>query len=176
MASHLLHALQQDMAERGQRRSDSRRVAEKLGLEPRNSLRQKIENLMWLSLALFILYYGDSKANFMQVAFFDQRVKRTAFSVALMCVGLNTCIFLYLAVWLRHVVRTDEDWNIVAPGAIPAATFLGVVSFALFMYSLWPIFGFLTFPCLYVLFLGFLVVSPYLPPYTKTQPSRRRID
>eukprot|EP00850_Spirogloea_muscicola_P002483 SM000009S23612 [mRNA] locus=s9:1037540:1038456:- [translate_table: standard] len=102
-----------------------------------------------------------------------EHVCRRPFNVGLLCVAINTCIFLYLAVWVRHLRNSAEDFNVVAPGAIPTATILGLSSYILFCYSLWPIWGILTMPLLFTLFMAFVVVSPYLPPYVRKPENRQ---
>eukprot|EP00850_Spirogloea_muscicola_P025321 SM002760S10036 [mRNA] locus=s2760:968:1519:- [translate_table: standard] len=42
-----------------------------------------------------------------------------------------------------------------------------------FCYSLWPIWGILTMPLLFTLFMAFVVVSPYLPPYVRKPENRQ---
>jgi hypothetical protein len=40
--------------------------------------------------------------------------------------GVNTCIFLYLAVWVT-MIRKRDDWEAAAPWAIPSATVCAIV-------------------------------------------------
>jgi hypothetical protein len=40
--------------------------------------------------------------------------------------GVNTAIFLYLAVWVTMMVKRD-DWEVAVPWAIPSATICGIV-------------------------------------------------
>jgi hypothetical protein len=82
-----------------------------------------------------------------------------------LCLAINAIIFAYLAVWLRHILKNEDKWELIAPAAIPTATLVGLTSFLLFSIALWPIWGFLTLPLLFTLFMAFVVVSPYLPPY-----------
>ncbi|BBN01534.1 hypothetical protein MPTK1_2g08160 [Marchantia polymorpha subsp. ruderalis] len=138
--------------------------------------RRVVENSLWLSAASYILYYGDSHSNFFTVLTSNPRIVRRPFFVGLICVGINTLIFFYLAVWLRHVKKKDDDWEEIAPGAIPTATILGVAAFLMFIFALWPVWGFLTIPLLVTLFMAFVIISPYLPPYKKTNKDGSRAD
>eukprot|EP00897_Mesotaenium_endlicherianum_P001825 jgi/Mesen1/1670/ME000136S00554 len=139
----------------------------KLQADMKSKIRSNVESIAWLVACLCVVYYGDSKSNLVHLLLHDRRIHQQPFFVACLCVLVNTCIFLYLGVWVRHVMRNQGDFNIVAPGAIPTATILGFFSFFLFVYSLWPIFSILALPLLYVLFMGMVVISPYMPPYTK---------
>lgn len=125
------------------------------------------ESLFWISACSFILFFGDSKRHFLRAVLYDPRVIQRPFFIACLCVGINTLIFLYLAIFVRHVIRDRRDFDLVAPGMIPAATLLGVMAFILFAVSLWPVWGFFIIPILWTFFMGLVVISPYLPPYTK---------
>ncbi|KAL2644479.1 hypothetical protein R1flu_012066 [Riccia fluitans] len=115
-----------------------------------------LDNFLWLSAAAFILYYGDSHSSFFSVLTSNPRVIRRPFLVGVLCVGVNTVIFFYLAVWLRHIKKKTEPWEYIAPGAIPTATILGVAAFFMFMFALWPVWGFFTLPLMVTLFMAFL--------------------
>lgn len=132
------------------------------------------ENILWLAAALFILVYGDSRTDFLTLIFTDPRIRRLPFNLALACLVVNTGIFLYLAIWLRHVFKNSANWDVVAPHAIPTATIVGVVATFLFSLALWPVWSFLTLPLLFTLFMAFVIVASYLPPYVKSDsPSLR---
>ncbi|KAL3678241.1 hypothetical protein R1sor_021197 [Riccia sorocarpa] len=135
-----------------------------------------VENFLWLSAAAFMLYYGDSHSNFFSVLVSNPRIVRRPFYVGLLCVAINTIIFFYLAVWIRHIRKRNEPWEYIAPGAIPTATILGVGSFFMFVVAFWPVWGFLTLPLMVTLFMAFVIISPYLPPYIKTTKDAYRAD
>ena len=40
--------------------------------------------------------------------------------------AFNTCIFLYLSVWVTYVDKR-EDWEVYVPWAIPMATAVGLL-------------------------------------------------
>lgn len=128
-------------------------------------LRRTAENLLWLAAAVFAIYYGDSRHHLFHVLFYDTRIRRFPFQLGLLGLAINTAIFTYLAIWLRHILKTEDKWELIAPAAIPTATLVGLTSFLLFSIALWPIWGFLTLPLLFTLFMALVVISPYLPPY-----------
>lgn len=163
------------MAELRNRRIAGYEYGGELGLDemqprppaPLPKWRRAVENTVWLAAAAFAMYYGDGHSDFFSVLISNPRIMRRPFYVGLLCLAINTVIFLYLAVWLRHVIKTDASWDVIAPGAIPTATILGVGSFLMFVFALWPVWGFLTLPLLVTLFMSLVIISPYLPPYTK---------
>lgn len=127
--------------------------------------RYRLENLLWIASATFIIYYGDFRSNLFALLVSDPRIHRTPFNIGLACVVMDLGIFLYLAVRLSYTGRIDERLEIAAPGAIPAATMVGLAAFILFSYALWPIWSFLTLPMLFTLFMALVVVAPYLVPH-----------
>jgi hypothetical protein len=54
-------------------------------------------------------------------------VRRGYFNIAMVCVGINSCIAFYLTIWLPWVKRIDLDWSIYCPRMIPAATGVGML-------------------------------------------------
>lgn len=131
---------------------------------------QRLETLVWLASAVFIIYCGDLRSNFFTLLLRDERIKRTALNLGLLCVACNIGIFLYLSFWVKDMAKVDDRWDILAPAAIPTATVIGLLAFFLFCLALWPIWSFLTLPLLFTLFMAFLVISPYIPTYVKMKP------
>lgn len=131
--------------------------------------RGPLEILAWLAACTFLLYFGDSHHNCFHILLHNARIHLQPLLVGYLCLAVGGCIYLYLAVWCRHVARDRRSFDILAPGAVPTAILLGIGAFILFTYALWPVWGVLTLPILYVLFMGVVVVSPYLPPYVKLQ-------
>eukprot|EP00271_Cylindrocystis_brebissonii_P016394 TRINITY_DN398_c0_g3_i2.p1 TRINITY_DN398_c0_g3~~TRINITY_DN398_c0_g3_i2.p1 ORF type:complete len:173 (+),score=15.10 TRINITY_DN398_c0_g3_i2:509-1027(+) len=131
--------------------------------------RTRIEMGAWLLACAVVLWYGDGRRHFLEAVLYDPRLRQRPFYISCLCVAINTLIFCYLAIWVRHIRQDNRDFNLVAPGAIPTATMLGLLSYGLYVYSMWPIWGWATILILYILFMGFVVLSPYLPPYTKKE-------
>lgn len=131
---------------------------------------QRLETFVWLASAVFIIYCGDLHSNFFTLLLRDERIKRTALNLGLLCVACNIGIFLYLSFWVKDMVKVDDRWDILAPAAIPTATVIGLLAFFLFCLALWPIWSFLTLPLLLTLFMAFVAISPYIPTYVKMKP------
>ncbi|CAM6027781.1 unnamed protein product [Sphagnum balticum] len=137
---------------------------------------RRFENFLWIAAATFAIYYGDSEKHLFHVLFYDPRIRRIPFNLGLVCLAINAVIFAYLAVWLRHIIKTEEKWELIAPAAIPSATLIGLTACLLFSIALWPIWGILTLPLLFTLFMAFVVISPYLPPYSRSDGESLRSD
>lgn len=135
-----------------------------------NGWYRRFETLVWLASAVFIIYCGDLHSNFLTLLLRDERIKRTALNLGLLCVACNIGIFLYLSFWVKDMAKVDDRWEILSPAAIPTATVIGLLAFFLFCLALWPIWSFLTLPLLFTLFMAFVVISPYIPAYVKMKP------
>ncbi|MCO5574539.1 hypothetical protein L7F22_028326 [Adiantum nelumboides] len=133
------------------------------------SWRRKLESCLWIASAAFIVYYGDFRTNLVLLLATDTRIHRLCFNLGLLCFMLNIAIMLYVAYRLRSSEKLEDKLEIVAQGAVPAAAIIGMMSFTLFSYALWPIWSFLTIPMLFTLFMALVVVAPYLAPYMKVR-------
>lgn len=49
------------------------------------------------------------------------------FNIAVVAFGINTCITLYLAVWLPYVAKIHLEWAVYCPRMIPTATVMGLI-------------------------------------------------
>ncbi|KHG17743.1 Testis- and ovary-specific PAZ domain-containing 1 [Gossypium arboreum] len=82
--------------------------------------------------------------------------------LGLIGIGLNVAIFFYTSMLAWSVRRFDEKWELLSIIALPFLTLLGLVSFCLLCFALWPIWGFLTLPLLFTLFMAGLVLYPHI--------------
>lgn len=130
--------------------------------QDRKYVRQKAEALVWMALAAVLLWYGDKKQNFFSMLLHNVNLNRKYLYTAYALLAYNTCIFLYLAVWVTHV-RKREDWEVYVPWAIPMATAVGLLMCLMFMFALWPIYGLLTPVAEFILFMGMLLSAHFLP-------------
>ncbi|KAL2622463.1 hypothetical protein R1flu_002668 [Riccia fluitans] len=64
-----------------------------------------------------------------------------------------------------RVIRRPFRVGVLCIGAIPTATILGVASFFMFMFALWPIWGFFTLPLMVTLLMAFIERWIYLYSY-----------
>lgn len=65
--------------------------------------------------------------------------------------------------YLKLLCGVGDDWLETAPRTIKLATALGIISGVTLTYSLWPVFGIVTVPLLFVLLLGFIEVWHFIP-------------
>lgn len=129
----------------------------------------RLENLLWIASAAFIVYYGDFRCNLFVLLISDPRIRRAPLILGLAGIVIDLGIFLYVAVRLRNSKRIEERLEIIAPGAIPPAAMIGLSAFILLSFALWPIWKFLTLPMLFTLFMAFVVVAPYFVPYVNVK-------
>jgi len=88
---------------------------------------------------------------------------RGYFKLGLICFGLWVVVAAYLVVWVKYILKVQEEWEEYSPRAIPFATCCGLVGIISFIVSFWPIWGFLTFPIVFVLFMGMLHFAHFVP-------------
>lgn len=101
-----------------------------------------VENVIWIASAIFIIYFGDRRSNLIYLLWHDERIRRLPLYLGMVGVGLNILIFLYTIMFAWSVRRFDEKWELSSISTLPLVTLLGLVSFCLFSFSLWPIWSF----------------------------------
>ncbi|KAF6153114.1 hypothetical protein GIB67_034836 [Kingdonia uniflora] len=74
---------------------------------------------------------------------------------------LNCGILFYMSLIAWGFRKLDEKWEVLTPAIAPFVTLLGLSSYFLFSYALWPIWSFSTLPLLFALFMSCIVLSPY---------------
>ncbi|XP_038699430.1 transmembrane protein 128-like [Tripterygium wilfordii] len=118
------------------------------------------ENVLWVASAVFIVYFGDRKSNFIYLLWHDDRIRRLPLYFGMACVGVNIVIFFYTSIFSWSLRRFNEKWELLSISALPFVTLLGLVSFCLFSFALWPIWSFLTLPLVFTLFMACMVIFP----------------
>ncbi|PKU72336.1 uncharacterized protein LOC110102033 [Dendrobium catenatum] len=120
-----------------------------------------LENIIWLVSATFIFYYGDRRRNFLRVLWSDLRINRKALHLGLVVIVMDICLIMY-AVLQAKVSKKPYDKNEALRAIAPLVILLGLASFCLLSYGLWPIWGLLTIPLLFTLLMASMVVLTYL--------------
>lgn len=69
----------------------------------------------------------------------------------------------YLLVYLKYFKNINMEWEDYWPQAIPIATACAVSSLIAFTAAFWPVWGWLTIPSIFVLFLGALNSAHFVP-------------
>lgn len=121
-----------------------------------------LENVLWIASAVFIVYFGDMHSNMIYILLHDARIKRMPLYLGMLGIGVNVVIIIYESMLSWSMRRFDEKWELWSISALPFITLLGIISFCLLSFALWPIWGFLTLPLLFTLFMACLVVFPHL--------------
>ncbi|TYJ24531.1 hypothetical protein E1A91_A08G266500v1 [Gossypium mustelinum] len=136
-----------------------------------------LENVLWVASALFIIYFGDRHSNLIYLLLHDERIRRMPLYLGLVSTVFSVAIFFYMSILMWSVRRFDETWELLSINALPFLTLLGLISFCLLCFALWPIWGFLTLPLLFTLFMAGLVVYPHIMIETlRQQNDSFRID
>lgn len=125
---------------------------------------QIIEDLLWIVSSIFILYYGDGNSNFLYLLWHDHRIKRMGLYIGMGGLSLNCMMVLYMSMMAWKVSKCGEKWDIIstASSGLPFVVFVGVTSFCLLSFALWPIWSLLTLPLLFTLFMTGVVTTPYV--------------
>ncbi|GAA0165545.1 hypothetical protein LIER_20923 [Lithospermum erythrorhizon] len=136
-----------------------------------------LENYLWIGSAIFIIYYGDSKSNLIYLLWHDDRIRRIPLNIGMIGVSLNISYFMYTSMLVWRVKKSSEKWEFSSATALPIITLLGLLSFCLFSFALWPIWSFLTLPLVFTLFMACMVILPHLVLGTlKPQADLLRLD
>lgn len=85
------------------------------------------------------------------------------FNVGLAGFGGWLVMAAYLILWVKYIKKFGGEWEEYWPQAIPIATVLAVSSLLAFVVGAWPVWGFLTIPGVFVIFLGVLNLAHFVP-------------
>lgn len=119
--------------------------------------------VVWVVSAALVARWSD----FFRVVLSDSRLYRPPLYAAVVCLGINTVLLLYLTVYLHAVVglpRGDSSvYDVWCPRVIPTMTGLGVLSFLLLIRATFPVWGFLSPFVLGLETLGALFALHFVP-------------
>ena len=85
------------------------------------------------------------------------------FNVGLAGFGGWLCMAAYLILWVKYIKKYQGEWEEYWPQSIPIATVLAIGSLIGFVVAFWPVWGWLTIPGIFVLFLGALNSAHFVP-------------
>ena len=85
------------------------------------------------------------------------------FNVGLAGFGGWLLVAAYLILYVKYYLNVPGEWEEYSPRAIPLATICSVCSLIAFVVALWPVWGFLTIPAIFCLFLGALNIAHFVP-------------
>ncbi|XP_058113041.1 uncharacterized protein LOC131256046 [Magnolia sinica] len=121
-----------------------------------------IEDVLWIASTAFIIYFGDRRSNFIYLLWQDERIRRKALYLGLVGTLVNVGIILYVTLLKWDARKFDDKLEVLTPFSAPIVAIVGLLSFCLLSFALWPIWGFLTLPLLFTLFMASMAVSHYL--------------
>ena len=124
-------------------------------------VRSKCEATLWVGGCIWLLSYLD----FIHVVLESNKVDRLWFNMGIIAFLVNVVIFSYLAFWLPYIAKVDEEWEDYCPRVIPTATLVGLFSTLCIVIGLWPIYGILTLPILFVFFMGSIMAVHFMPNF-----------
>ena len=118
-----------------------------------------LHTIFWMVAAWMVFDYSD----FPNVIVNDARIHTTLLKVGAAFISVNLSVGVYLVVYLSYL-RGKRDWTShTHPALIPVATLLFCVGLCLCTAALWPVWGFLTMPILFTLFMGVVMLATLLP-------------
>ena len=77
----------------------------------------------------------------------------------------------YLIFWVKYIKKFAGEWEDYWPQAIPIATVMAVSSLVAFIIAFWPVWGWLTIPGIFVLFIGVLNLAHFVPVRARARAS-----
>lgn len=81
----------------------------------------------WISAASYIIY----SSNFFREVWENPHVNRFFMDIALIGIGFNITIMLYMTIYLPYIAKINEGLETHCPRLIPIITLVGVISFLL---------------------------------------------
>ena len=101
--------------------------------------------------------------DFANVLVNDGRVNSFLLKIGGTLISLNLLVGVYLVVYLSYI-RNKRDWTAhTHPALIPVATLFACIGLVLCTVALWPVWGFLTLPILFTLFMGLVMLATLMP-------------
>ena len=117
--------------------------------------------VVWVVTAAIVVKVSNTPFVFLS----DERVIRPLLHAALVLMGINTLLVLYLAIYLPKIkgIQDSSGWDIYCPRVVPSMAIFGVVAAILLIRSTWPVWGFLAPLILGTEALGALFFLHFLP-------------
>ncbi|KAJ4808759.1 testis- and ovary-specific PAZ domain protein [Rhynchospora pubera] len=138
--------------------------------------KEALEDLLWVAHAIFIIYLGDCQTNLVSILLWDPRIHRRAVLLGLFGASFNVGFILYSVLSSSSRPKFHEKHelpNIETPelmGEKPeiflkitrSLVLMGISTFCLLLYALWPIWSFLSILLLISLLMSSIAIIPYL--------------
>lgn len=115
----------------------------------------------WVATASIVIKLSNTPSVFLS----DERVIRPLLHAALVLVGINTLLVLYLAIYLPKIkgIQDSSGWDVYCPRVVPSMTIFGAVAAILLIRCTWPVWGVLSPLILGAEALGALFALHFVP-------------
>eukprot|EP00736_Rhodelphis_marinus_P013728 Rmarinus@m.21219 len=139
-------------------------------MEERNKTRSirerrklKLEALLWMGLMAWVVHTTD----FVNTVLYNPQIDWVYLSLALICFAIDIIVYIYLAIYVKHILKSTMDWNDYAPKAIPIATASGLLCGVFWVKAVFPVYRWWSFPILCSVGMGMMMSLHWVPsiPY-----------
>jgi hypothetical protein len=115
--------------------------------------------LFWVTLAIISWFYTDIFS-----AYSDQRVKSIPFGIAVLCglIALVTFSYVFLDNWCKDSTMNHDLFD-AYPKSIYTLTFSGLFFWFFLTVAFYSVWGWKTFPIIFVNFMGFIMGVSLFP-------------
>ncbi|KAL4474198.1 hypothetical protein ABPG72_001737 [Tetrahymena utriculariae] len=122
-------------------------------------IKNKVESALWVLGAAGTIYYS----NFFHVFFYHEQINILFSNIFLFCVALNVVFGLYAAFVMPYILKIDKPIDEYQPKIVYIGAASGFIGFITLVIAIWPAFGWYSPPMVFVMFLGYLNTSAFLP-------------
>jgi hypothetical protein len=137
-------------------------IGKKREVTRKEHISQTIHSLVWLGVAVAILYFGDV----WRVMKEDPRLNRSFLIAAWACQGVLATVVFYITFWIPFVDRKKVyAYDRYCPRAIYTAIAAAFASFVLFTIAFWPVWHFLTPVLVFCVGMAAILSANFLPSW-----------
>ena len=117
--------------------------------------------VIWVVTAAIVIKLSNTPSVFLH----DERVIRPLLRAALVLIGINTALVLYLAIYLPKIkgIQDSSAWDVYCPRVVPSMTTCALLAAILLVRCTWPVWGFLSPLILGTEALGALFTLHFVP-------------
>ena len=118
---------------------------------------KKIEEILWVFLGAIVLFYS----NFFHNMYSHPKVNQLFLYIGCTCACVNIWIMFFAGFVLpMFKINSIDEYN---PKVVYVGAFCGFISFLGFSVAMWPVYGWLTIPIMFIMFVGYINVGHFVP-------------
>jgi len=121
----------------------------------------KIQALLWCTGAAAATYFSD----IINVCISSKKVNRFWFNAGVVCLTIAAVLVCYMAIWVPRVLKIQYEPQVYSPRLLPVTGAFSILCGLFFIVGLWPVYGFLTPAILFVIWVGGLMSSHFIPVF-----------